>query len=98
MQETMSEGEWRGRSDAAQVVANFLRCHPKVSEVRYPGLTSDAAYREASSTLRGGFGPLVWLLPSGAAAEADDGWLVFEASEADAREQVLELERFLTTR
>ena len=89
----MSEGEWRLRSDAAQVVANYLRCHSKVGEVRYPGLTSDEAYREASSTLRGGFGPLVWFRRAG-----EGSWLLFEASCADAREQVLELERFLAMR
>lgn len=89
----MPEGEWRLRSDAAQVAANYLRCHPRVAEVRYPGLTSDEAYREASSTLRGGFGPLVWLRRVG-----EGSWLLFEASCADPREQVLELERFLAGR
>lgn len=59
LQETMPEGEWREASDAAQVVANYLRCHPAVCDVRYPGLTSDPDYREASVTLRGGFGPWV---------------------------------------
>lgn len=89
----MPEGEWRLRSDAAQVVGNYLRCHPKVAEVRYPGLTCDEAYREASSTLRGGFGPLVWFRRSG-----EDSWLLFEASGEDARGQVLEFERFLAGR
>ncbi len=90
MQGGMTEGEWRARSDAAQVAANFLRCHPRVVEVRYPGLTSDPAYREASSTLRGGFGPFVWLRVSG---EGEP--LLFEADGTDAREQVLFLEHEL---
>ncbi len=89
----MTAGEWRERSDAAQVVANYLRCHPKVGEVRYPGLTSDETYREASSTLRGGFGPLAWFRLAGVSV-----WLLFEASGEDAREQVLELERFFAGR
>lgn len=59
LQATLEAGEWRRCSDTAQVAANYLRCHPTVAEVRYPGLTSDPDYREASSTLRGGFGPLV---------------------------------------
>lgn len=88
MQEAMEAGEWRERSDAAQVVANFLRCHPKVAEVRYPGLTNDPCYREASSTLRGGFGPIVWL-------GIDDRWFTFEATLEDARSQVIALEHLL---
>ncbi len=93
MQGETTEGEWRARSDAAQVAANFLRCHPRVAEVRYPGLTSDASYRVASSTLRGGFGPLVWLRLSG-----ESEWLLFEAGDADAHEQVLFLEHELRGR
>ena len=90
MQGSMSEGEWRVRSDAAQVAANYLRCHPAVAEVRYPGLTSDSVYREASSTLRGGFGPLVWVrFLSGS------GYFLFDASDAPSTEQVMALERLL---
>ncbi len=88
MQEAMEAGEWRVRSDSAQVVANFLRCHPKVAEVRYPGLTNDPCYREASSTLRGGFGPIAWL-------RIDDRWFTFEATLEDARSQVIALELLL---
>ena len=46
-------------SDAAQVVARFLSCHPKVSEVRYVGNEGDPSKHVASRTLRSGFGPLV---------------------------------------
>ena len=84
----MTTGEWRERSDAAQVVANYLRCHPKVAEVRYPGLTGDRCYKEASSTLRGGFGPLVWL-------RIDAQWFNFEATLEDAKSQVIGLEHLL---
>lgn len=90
LQATMSEGEWRFRSDAAQVVANYLRCHPAIAEVRYPGLTSDPDYQKASSTLRGGFGPLVWVrFLSGSR------YLLFNASDAPSTEQVMALERLL---
>lgn len=90
LQATMSEGEWRVRSDAAQVVANYLRCHPAVAEVRYPGLTSDPDYQKASCELRGGFGPIVWvrLLSSSV-------WFLFNAGDTPSTEQVMSLERFL---
>lgn len=96
LQETMSTGEWRARSDAAQVIANYLRCHPRVAEVRYPGLTSDPAYREASSTLRGGFGPLVWFQVAGEGAASRR--FVLAADDADARDQVMALEALLRDR
>ncbi len=99
LQETMAAGEWRTASDAAQVIANFLRCHPCVAEVRYPGLTSDPAYREASSTLRGGFGPLVWLRVAGSdGPDSGAGWYILRASGADPYDQVMELEGFLGRR
>lgn len=82
---------WRRVSDMAQVCASYLVCHPAVLAVRYPGLTSDASYHEASCTLRGGFGPLVdVLLASGA-------WMRYDAHRAagDARDEVLRLERVL---
>ena len=82
---------WRRVSDTAQVVASYLACHPAVEAVRYPGLTSDATYHEASCTLRGGFGPIVdVLLASGA-------WMRYDARRAagDARDEVLRLERVL---
>lgn len=93
LQAGMDAGEWRDVSDTAQVVANYLRCHPRVAEVRYPGLTSDPCYREASSTLRGGFGPWVDLRLS-----ATGKWLRFVAlpsSRLCAKDQVLGLEAFL---
>ncbi|WP_322151878.1 hypothetical protein [Paratractidigestivibacter sp.] len=89
MQEQMGAGEWRMRSDAAQVIANYLRCHPKVAEVRYPGLTSDASYHEASCTLRGGFGPYIWL-------RLRSQWFVLDATAEDVKDQVLDLERILS--
>lgn len=104
IQGSMGAGEWRSFSDKAQVSASFLRCHPSVSEVRYPGLTSDSDYRQASSTLRGGFGPLVrfrvdaGLSASSASASRLPGtWLQLDVryTEADAFELVSILESFL---
>ena len=89
LQGQVPAGEWRLVSDAAQVIACYLACHPGVARVRYPGLTSDADYREASSTLRGGFGPQVDVLL------ADGTHFRVVASADDAKEQVMQLEAFL---
>lgn len=52
--------EYRHRAgDVAQVVANYLCCHPQVAKVWYPGLRGDAGFEVAARTLTGGFGPLV---------------------------------------
>lgn len=85
---------WRRVSDVAQTCAKYLSCHPAVLAVRYPGLTTDASYREASCTLEGGFGPLVDVC-----LVRDGAWLRYDAREArgDAREEVLRLERVLGT-
>jgi cystathionine beta-lyase/cystathionine gamma-synthase len=92
LQAQMAAGEWRLVSDAAQVIACYLVCHPAVARVRYPGLTSDEDYREASSTLRGGFGPQVDVLL------ADGAQLRVVASADDVKEQVMQLEVFLAKR
>lgn len=55
----MGPGRWRTCSDAAQVVASYLVCHPRVACVRYPGLRGDLMYPRASCELVGGFGPIV---------------------------------------
>ena len=81
---------WRALSDAAQVVANYLACHPRVEAVRYPGLKSDSDFPRAANTLVGGFGPRVAYRVAGE-------WRLWEADERDAREQVMELERALGT-
>ena len=85
----MDADAWRRVSDVAQVVASYLVCRDDVLAVRYPGLTSDADYHEASCTLRGGFGPLVDTLL------ADGTWARYDARAAtgDARSEVLRLER-----
>ena len=92
LQTGMDAVVWRRVSDVAQVVASYLACHPRVQAVRYPGLTGDASYHEASYTLRGGFGPLVDVLL------ADGTWLRYDAraAQGDAHEEVRRLERILT--
>ncbi|MFO7860194.1 MAG: O-acetylhomoserine aminocarboxypropyltransferase/cysteine synthase family protein [Desulfosalsimonas sp.] len=43
----------------AMAVAEFLKTHPQVSWVRYPGLADDPAYPVASRYLENGFGAMV---------------------------------------
>ena len=86
----MGRGRWRVLSDAAQVVASYLACHPCVEAVRYPGLKTDPDFPRAASELVGGFGPRVAYRTAGE-------WRLWETDERDAREQVMELERALGT-
>lgn len=79
---------WRAVSDAAQVVACYLACHPRVEAVRYPGLKTDELFSRAASTLVGGFGPRVAFAAAGE-------WTLWEADSRDPREQVMDLERLL---
>ncbi|WP_417802246.1 PLP-dependent transferase [Thermophilibacter provencensis] len=81
----MGRERWRVLSDAAQVVANYLACHPRVEAVRYPGLKADPDFPRAANELVGGFGPYV-------AYRAAGEWRLWEADDRDAREQVMELE------
>jgi O-acetylhomoserine (thiol)-lyase len=46
-------------SENALAVAGYLRRHPKVAWVRYPGLPDDPTYAVASKYLRRGFGGMV---------------------------------------
>ena len=53
----------RAASDTAQAFAAYLACHPKVAELRYPGLKSDPSFTIAAQVLVGGFGPYIsWRL------------------------------------
>ncbi len=85
----MGRERWRVLSDAAQVVANYLACHPRVEAVRYPGLKADPDFPRAANTLVGGFGPRVVYRATGE-------WRLWEADERDARDQVMELENLLS--
>lgn len=76
-------------SDAAQVVAAYLACHPRVEAVRYPGLKTDPNFARATSQLVGGFGPYVdytW-------KESPGEWHRFTATDEDARTQIINFER-----
>lgn len=88
----LGSARWRTVSDAAQVAACYLACHPRVEQVRYPGLRSDPDFGRASCTLVGGFGPRVAFRLEGAPAGE---WLLWEADGRDPRDQVMELEALL---
>ena len=81
---------WHVQSDAAQVVASYLRCHPQVAEVRYPGLKADPSFAVAARTLVGGFGPQVSYLLVG-----EQAWRSCVCTCDDARAQVMQLEEQL---
>ena len=88
----MGRERWRVVSDAAQVVASYLACHPRVEAVRYPGLKSDPDFARAACELVGGFGPRVaYRLAGDPAGE----WHLWEADERNPRDQVMDLERLL---
>ena len=81
---------WHASSDEAQVVAAYLRCHPRVRELRYPGLRCDPSFEVAARTLQGGFGPYVdYRLGEGTP------WHRIACTGADPRETVIALERAL---
>ena len=92
--EDLGPERWRALSDAAQVAASYLACHPRVAEVRYCGLKADPDFAEAACTLRGGFGPVVCLRLRG---DAPGRWRRWEADARDVREQVMELEGLLAS-
>ena len=81
---------WHVSSDAAQVVASYLVCHPCVVGVAYPGLRSDPSYEIASRTLENGFGPLVDVKLAG-----EDAWHRVTCTADDPLEQVMRLETLL---
>ena len=85
---TMGRDRWRNASDVAQVVASYLRCHPRVEEVRYAGLKSDPLFPEAATTLECGFGPVVMY-------KAVGEWHFLECAPDDPRDVVMRLERSL---
>lgn len=86
----LKEAWWHAASDEAQVVAAYLRCHPRVRELRYPGLRGDPSFEVAARTLQGGFGPYVdYRLGE------DAPWHRIACTGADPRETVIALERAL---
>ena len=77
----------RHENDNAQVVAAYLRCHPRVREVRYPGIKSDASHEVAARQLQNGFGPCVDYVAG------DGGWHRVACDDGDALELVMGLEQ-----
>lgn len=91
---TMGAETWRTSSDVAQVAANYLRCHPRVTCVRYPGLREDALYAQAANTLQRGFGPIVAFELTVPGVEPS--WRILDCEGlTDARATVLALEKAL---
>ena len=87
----LRESAWRSASDTAQVVATYLMCHPRVADVRYPGLKRDPSFEVAARTLTGGFGPLVDYRLHG-----DEAWQrVSLAADTDPRAEIMRLEQLL---
>lgn len=84
----MGRSRWRLVSDVAQVAANYLRCHPAVDEVRYPGLKSDPDFGQAARMLVGGFGPVVDYRVAGE-------WRRLTCEPEDPRSLILSLEESL---
>lgn len=84
---------WHVSSDAAQVVASYLVCHPCVVGVAYPGLRSDPSYEIASRTLENGFGPLIDVRLVG-----EDSWRRVTCTPDDPLAQVTQLEQRLRER
>ena len=76
-------------SDAAQVVAAYLACHPRVEAVRYPGIKTDPNFARATSQLVGGFGPYVDYMWK----ESPGEWHRFTATDEDVRTQIINFER-----
>ena len=76
-------------SDAAQVVAAYLACHPRVEAVRYPGLKTDPNFARATTQLVGGFGLYVDYMWK----ESPGEWHRFTATDEDARTQIINFER-----
>ncbi len=76
-------------SDAAQVIAAYLTCHPRVEAVRYPGLKTDPSFARATSQLVGGFGPYVDYMWK----ESPGEWHRFSATDEDVRTQIINFER-----
>lgn len=81
---------WRQTSDTAQVVAAYLRCHPQVEELRYPGLKGDPSFEVAARTLQQGFGPVIDYRRSGSR-----GWTRLICADEGPKPLIAKLEGIL---
>lgn len=75
-------------NDAAAVIAAYLRAHPKVAEIRYPGFKDKEQFKIASTQLVGGFGPIVDFRTQ----ELPDVWQRLKATDDNPKQQILSLE------
>lgn len=89
-QELKENTQWRIQSDTAQIIAQYLSCHPKVSELRYPGLKQDVSFSLGARQLQGGFGP--WLSYR---LTNQQEWTCMHSTAEDARVQIMKLEERL---
>lgn len=80
----------RAANDEAMVVACYLRCHPAVRGIRYPGLPDDPDHEVAAALLFDGFGPVVDYQVGG-----DGAWRRVACDGGDARALVARLESLL---
>lgn len=87
--QSMGPEAWHASSDVAQVLAQYLKCHPQVMAVRYPGLKTDPLFDRAATTLNNGFGPYVWFATSSGSEFIDC------TNECDAKELVMKVEHFI---
>lgn len=74
-------------NDAAAVIAAYLRAHPKVVQLRYPGLKDTEQFKIASTQLIGGFGPIIDVQTQ----DQPGIWRRLEANDTDPKQQILKL-------
>ncbi|WP_169726178.1 PLP-dependent transferase [Atopobium fossor] len=88
----LARTQWRKLSDVASIVASYLQAHPKIAEVRWPGLKTDSSFKIAAQTLEGGFGARIdWRVKN------SSQWHSYFAQAQDWQVQVLEFECKLKT-
>lgn len=88
--QSVAREQWRKLSDVASILASYLRCHPQVAKVHWPGLTTDQSFTIASRMLEGGFGARIdWQL------KGCEDWHSSYAQLGDWTSQVLVFERNL---
>lgn len=67
------EGRMQRHMDNAHAISEYLRCHPRVGRVFYPGLRTHADHAAAACVLEHGFGPAVDFSLTGSGDEAQAG-------------------------
>ena len=82
----------RIQNDNAATIAHYLVCHPRVAEVRYPGLKHDECFDIAAQVLVHGFGNVIDYL-----VEDAGDYVRFQATSSDPFDQVDRLEATLAS-